>query len=107
MFLSDLNLLLYCYLQTLSSHFLFLGAFGRVYVGLLLSSESGEEQKVFIKTVTGMFLSTFVLVSVLIAWSDFLYVQILENWYENGKTSSNEVESVWLAQLGRLFRIKS
>jgi len=28
------------------------GAFGRVYVGSLLSSESGEEQKVFIKTVT-------------------------------------------------------
>eukprot|EP00794_Sanderia_malayensis_P011279 gene11279-12459_t len=28
------------------------GAFGRVYVGTLLSSESGEEQKVFIKTVT-------------------------------------------------------
>ena len=34
--------------------YLFAGAFGRVYVGSLLSSESGEEQKVFIKTVNGM-----------------------------------------------------
>ena len=30
-----------------------LGAFGRVYIGTLISSENGEEQRVFIKTVTG------------------------------------------------------
>lgn len=45
---------LYFFLQVYLRYIvLFTGSFGRIYIGTLISAESGEEFKVTVKTVTG------------------------------------------------------